>query len=104
MNRSYIENQTGHRVAKSGNKYSVDGITVSSWSESKALESIWWQWWNRQKEKVLSRDFYKCVKCGDIKSLSVDHIVNRSQGGNSLMDNLQTLCLKCHDDKTNNRS
>jgi hypothetical protein len=104
MNRSYIENQTGHRVVKNGCNYSVEGITVSSWDESKALKRIWDLWWGRQKEKVFERDGHRCVKCGSRSSLSVDHIVNRSQGGDSLMDNLQTLCLTCHDHKTNNRS
>ena len=53
------------------------------------------------REKVLERDGYKCVKCGNThkKSLIVHHIDGlgyTSTKKNNNMDNLETLCLSCH--------
>lgn len=52
--------------------------------------------------KVLSRDNFKCVKCGDSPAtnpkckLHVDHIIPFSKGGKTIFLNLQTLCNKCN--------
>lgn len=42
-----------------------------------------------------------CVVCGDAMQ-DIDHIVPLSQGGDPYdIDNLQSLCRRCHNDKTN---
>ena len=52
--------------------------------------------------KVLSRDNYKCVLCGQSPShdpsikLHVDHIHPYSKGGKTAEDNLRTLCNLCN--------
>lgn len=52
--------------------------------------------------KVLKRDKYKCRCCGSSPSddkrvkLHIDHIKPWSQGGESVMGNLQTLCRECN--------
>lgn len=56
--------------------------------------------------RVLSRDNYKCTVCGkDPKNyqitLEVDHIIPWSEGGQTEMDNLRTLCSKCNLGKGN---
>lgn len=63
------------------------------------------------RESVLERDNWACVKCGftneqhitDFKrSLTVDHIDGNgrhSKTPNNNLENLQTLCLKCHGKK-----
>ena len=51
------------------------------------------------RNAALRRDEYKCVVCGGTKSLQVDHIVAVADGGSDEVDNLQTLCRKCHDSK-----
>ena len=57
--------------------------------------------------KVLSRDRFKCVKCGvspstDINcKLHIDHIVPFSKGGLTTLENLQTLCENCNLGKGN---
>jgi hypothetical protein len=53
------------------------------------------------RERVLERDGYACVACGEAKrgNLDVDHIVPVSYGGNSLLGNLQTLCRACNREK-----
>lgn len=56
----------------------------------------------RLRFKVLSRDNFKCCACGASPAkdpsveLHVDHIIPWSQGGETIIDNLQTLCSKCN--------
>lgn len=49
------------------------------------------------REHALSRDKYTCQCCGAKKTrLEVHHIIYRSNGGTDDLDNLITLCEKCH--------
>ena len=56
----------------------------------------------RLRFKVLARDHFKCCSCGASPAkdssveLHVDHIKPWSKGGETVLDNLQTLCLKCN--------
>lgn len=56
----------------------------------------------RLRFKVLSRDNFKCCACGaspakdPLVVLHVDHIIPWSKGGETVIDNLQTLCSKCN--------
>ncbi len=56
---------------------------------------------------VLTRDNYKCVICGrstsDKVKLHVDHIIPYSLGGETTLDNLQTLCSDCNLGKSNKK-
>lgn len=56
------------------------------------------------RHEVFLKDGYRCVECGatnrDAK-LEVDHVVPVSQGGTDELDNLQTLCEKCNQSKSN---
>ena len=55
--------------------------------------------WKSKRYKVLQRDDHKCVKCGSVQELHVDHL--RYPGfGNETLDDLQTLCAVCHAEKT----
>lgn len=51
-----------------------------------------------QKEKILTRDDYKCVICGKGKKegvdLHVDHIKPKDLGGEATIENGQTLCAQ----------
>lgn len=52
-----------------------------------------------QKETLYERQHGKCYGCLvrlPIRILTVDHIVPRSQGGHSNIDNLQLLCYPCN--------
>lgn len=57
--------------------------------------------------KVLSRDKFKCVKCGNSPSvdpkctLHIDHIIPWSKGGRTELENLQTACKECNIGKGN---
>lgn len=47
---------------------------------------------------MYQRDNWRCRVCNDSRTLTPHHIVYRSQGGTHDLDNLITLCTKCHDD------
>lgn len=57
--------------------------------------------------KVLSRDHFRCVSCGNSPAndvgcvLHVDHILAFSRGGKTRIDNLQSMCAKCNIGKGN---
>lgn len=56
----------------------------------------------RMRFLVMKRDNFKCCMCGASPAkdpsveLHIDHIVPWSKGGETVMDNLQTLCSKCN--------
>ena len=57
--------------------------------------------------KVLQRDHFRCCACGASPAkdpsveLHIDHIIPWSKGGETVMENLQTLCSKCNLGKSN---
>lgn len=61
----------------------------------------------RLRFKVLRRDNFTCRHCGASPAktvcveLHVDHIVPWSKGGETLLENLQTLCKECNLGKSN---
>jgi len=61
----------------------------------------------RLRFQVLKRDNFTCRQCGSSPAkdptveLHVDHIKPWSKGGETIIDNLQTLCLKCNLGKSN---
>lgn len=56
----------------------------------------------RLRNLVLTRDSYRCRVCGrtpatgDETTLQIDHIIPWSSGGETILDNLQTLCMECN--------
>lgn len=50
----------------------------------------------------IKRDNFKCCACGASPAkapsveLHIDHIIPWSKGGETTIDNLQTLCSKCN--------
>lgn len=61
----------------------------------------------RLRFKVLQRDRFRCCACGASPSvtlgvlLQVDHITPWSKGGETVVENLQTLCFACNQGKNN---
>ena len=55
---------------------------------------------HRLRKEVLCRDGNRCVRCGSVERLEVDHILNVAQGGTHHPSNLQTLCAGCHREKS----
>ena len=56
---------------------------------------------------VLRRDHFKCLLCGNSPSidptcvLHVDHVVSWSEGGDTIMTNVRSLCQRCNVGKSN---
>lgn len=61
----------------------------------------------RLRFKVMKRDNFKCCACGASPAkdpsveLHIDHIIPWSKGGETEINNLQTLCSKCNLGKSN---
>ena len=61
----------------------------------------------RTRFLVMQKDHFKCCLCGASPAknssveLHVDHIIPWSQGGETTVNNLQTLCSKCNLGKSN---
>ncbi len=56
----------------------------------------------RLRFRVMARDHFKCCKCGKSPAtdssviLHIDHTYPYSKGGETVMENLQTLCSECN--------
>ena len=50
----------------------------------------------RLRRWVLERDGYRCCCCGSRRGLMIHHVVWRSRGEPTTMDNVQVLCAVCH--------
>lgn len=75
------------------------------WGRSRSSETYPVDW-DKRRRRVYKRDDYTCQACGrqggpygDVE-LHADHIVPKSEGGSHDESNLQTLCRRCHDQKT----
>lgn len=51
------------------------------------------------RAQVHEKHEYKCVTCGTQKDLTCDHIKPESLGGETVLDNLQTMCKSCNSSK-----
>lgn len=58
--------------------------------------------WHTIRNQILQRDDYTCQHCGSHQNLEVDHIIPAWKLGwdNHNPNNLQTLCRRCHTQKT----
>ena len=56
---------------------------------------------SRIKKQVFERDAYHCKHCGAHIDLCADHIKPESWGGETTLENLQTLCRSCNSKKNN---
>lgn len=50
-------------------------------------------------KQVFERDAYRCRRCASWIDLCCDHVVPESAGGETTIDNLQTLCRPCNSKK-----
>lgn len=55
------------------------------------------------RASILARDG-RCVECGAVEDLTLDHIIPRSLGGTDDEENLQTLCRRCNSAKNNRQA
>lgn len=50
---------------------------------------------------IFRRDGFRCVYCGSLHDLTLDHVIPRSQGGRDTWENLVTACNRCNHRKGN---
>ena len=81
-------------------KFSKSKSTVNTHKTSRDINL-------RLRFQVLKRDNFKCCMCGrspastpDLE-LHIDHIKPYSKGGETVIENLQTLCSDCNLGKSN---
>jgi len=49
-----------------------------------------------QRQRIFSKDNFRCVLCGSEDRLTIDHVIPITKGGSSLDSNLRTLCHQCN--------
>lgn len=52
--------------------------------------------YQKLRERVLTRDAWRCQFCGSMTNLEVHHQLFRSHSGEDVGDNLITVCNECH--------
>lgn len=59
--------------------------------------------WEARKDAIKRRDNYTCQDCGieagEGTMQDVHHITHLSDGGSNRLDNLELLCIDCHNDR-----
>jgi 5-methylcytosine-specific restriction endonuclease McrA len=48
------------------------------------------------RRALFARDDHRCVYCGSASRLTLDHVVPRSRGGDSVWENVVTSCAPCN--------
>jgi len=48
------------------------------------------------RHRIMRRDGYSCVYCGNKKELTIDHVIPKSKGGDNSWKNLVTCCSPCN--------
>jgi len=53
------------------------------------------------RTNIYKRDNYECVYCGDgnVRTLTLDHVIPQSKGGSDTWNNLVTACKTCNSEK-----
>ena len=51
------------------------------------------------RHNVMKRDAFQCGYCGSTKNLTLDHLLPRSRGGETVWQNLVTACSRCNSRK-----
>lgn len=52
------------------------------------------------KFTIFERDNWECCNCGSLDRLVPDHIVPLCRGGDTTLENMQTLCWFCNSSKS----
>jgi hypothetical protein len=82
-----------------GEVLSIIASTIPDRAPAPARLDISGSQWARVRHRVLERDGFACVYCGDQDSFECDHVIPRSRGGLSTEDNLVAACKACNSSK-----
>jgi hypothetical protein len=92
-----------NKEEKSASEKAIQKLDMEHTTQHKTKRSINW----RLRFVVMRRDNFKCKKCGRSPAtdptviLHVDHIKPWANGGETVLENLQTLCSVCNIGKSN---
>jgi hypothetical protein len=95
---AYINNEENISSEKA-----IQNLEIESYTRHKTKRNINW----RLRFLVMRRDNFKCRICGKSPALipglvlEPDHIISWDKGGETIMENLQTLCNQCNIGKSN---
>jgi len=88
--------QVYHRRYVQSHKINIAHLKARRYAKEKgALGNHTLQEW----ENLKKLHNFKCVKCGEIKKLTKDHIIPLSKGGSDFIENIQPLCKNCNSKK-----
>jgi hypothetical protein len=78
----------------------IEAMRYQIWIKREFMgkEVLWSKQWKKQRERVLKRDNYTCMYCGN-DATQVDHIIPRKRGGGHDLDNLVACCAPCNSRK-----
>jgi len=97
-----VDASIGNYVKKlKNNNYSQEStsrLTPKNISVSKVIRELT----KKEKDQVKDRDGNACLCCGDHRMLQVDHILPFTLGGQTAIENSQTLCKRCNGFKGKN--
>ncbi len=72
---------------------------------SRHHRAIPWRAAARLRRFVFIRDGYRCVRCKRAGRLECDHVIPLDRGGAPMdPENCQTLCVRCHIEKSRRES
>ena len=66
-------------------------------SGKKAISLLNDAFWKVRRQEALIRDNCQCQQCGAYRDLDVHHKLPRGKGGTHALENLTTLCRRCHE-------
>ena len=96
----YIVTETRSGILVSA--YNEDGEVVAEAEAhqlKRAIEmtvnAVYFKW----KSEKMEESGWKCERCGSVRALHAHHIVFRSKGRNDRKENMQVLCINCHEDE-----
>lgn len=79
---------------------------MSRWNpEGKTTTARGYGWhWQQLRQAILGRDMHLCQPCKAkgraTIAKQVDHIIPKAKGGSDDPENLQAICIACHDAKS----
>ena len=97
--------QVPHGRAKRGITTCCPKCNAKKWDVKNGLIIKWEKaacgvrptmFWRIISHECFKRDRYSCRNCNSGEKLECHHIIPISKGGNNQLDNLITLCSKCH--------
>lgn len=102
----YINDEESVEKPVTGNEINSNGDATVHFQADKVFHKTPRDVNYRLRFKVMQRDQFKCCFCGKSPAkdssveLQVDHIVPWAKGGETVIDNLQTLCSVCNSGKS----